>query len=188
MPFRSLFGLGKLLKTYGIDSEAYELKDHALPQDMPLPFFAGVGGRYIVVTGVGGDRVEYLDGGTAKTLSRSRFDRLFNGIVMVCYPGDGACEPGYLLHRASKGGGQMLIGVAGRGWYQEEGKAPVEILPGTVINIPANVKHWHGAQADSWFAISLSACRARIPRQNGSSRLPTKNTTNSQNNPCVRFF
>lgn len=70
---------------------------------------------------------------------------------MVCYPGDGACEPGYLLHRASKGGGQMLIGVAGRGWYQEEGKAPVEILPGTVINIPANVKHWHGAQADSWF-------------------------------------
>ena len=38
----------------------------------------------------------------------------------------------------------MLIGVAGRGWYQEEGKAPVEILPGTVIHIPANVKHWHG--------------------------------------------
>jgi len=31
-------------------------------------------------------------------------------------------------------------------------KAPVEILPGTVIHIPANVKHWHGAAADSWFA------------------------------------
>lgn len=46
----------------------------------------------------------------------------------------------------------MLIGVAGRGWYQEEGKAAVEILPGTVIHIPANVKHWHGAAADSWFA------------------------------------
>lgn len=119
---------------------------------MPLPFFAGVGGRYIVVTGVGADRVEYLDGGTPKALTRSRFDKLFNGIVMVCYPGDGACEPGYLLHRASKAGDQMLIGVAGRGWYQEEGKAPVEILPGTVINIPANAKHWHGAQADSWFA------------------------------------
>lgn len=104
MPFRSLFGLGKLLKTYGIDSEAYELKDHALPQDMPLPFFAGVGGRYIVVTEVGADRVEYLDGGTPKTLTRSRFDKLFNGIVMVCYPGDGACEPGYLLHRAVERG------------------------------------------------------------------------------------
>lgn len=62
------------------------------------------------------------------------------------------CRNNWHIHHASKGGGQMLVGVAGRGWYQEEGKAPVEILPGTVINIPANVKHWHGAQADSWFA------------------------------------
>lgn len=62
------------------------------------------------------------------------------------------CRNNWHIHHATKGGGQMLIGVAGRGWYQEEGKAPVEILPGTVIHIPANVKHWHGAQADSWFA------------------------------------
>ncbi len=46
----------------------------------------------------------------------------------------------------------MLVGVGGRGWYQEEGKEPIEILPGTVINIPANVKHWHGASSDSWFS------------------------------------
>lgn len=46
----------------------------------------------------------------------------------------------------------MLIGVAGRGWYQEEGKLAVEILPGTVIHIPANVKLWHGTAADSRFA------------------------------------
>ena len=63
-----------------------------------------------------------------------------------------SCRNNWHIHHASSGGGQMLIGVAGRGWYQEEGKAPVEILPGTVIHIPANVKHWHGAQADSWFA------------------------------------
>ena len=56
------------------------------------------------------------------------------------------------IHKADKGGGQVLVGVAGRGWYQEEGKDPVEILPGTVIHIPANVKHWHGAQKDSWFS------------------------------------
>lgn len=62
------------------------------------------------------------------------------------------CRNNWHIHHASSGGGQMLIGVAGRGWYQEEGKSPVEILPGTVIHIPANVKHWHGAQADSWFA------------------------------------
>lgn len=62
------------------------------------------------------------------------------------------CRNNWHIHKATKGGGQMLIGVAGRGWYQEEGKPAVEILPGTVINIPANVKHWHGAAKDSWFA------------------------------------
>ena len=62
------------------------------------------------------------------------------------------CRNNWHIHHASEGGGQMLVGVAGRGWYQEEGKPAVEILPGTVIHIPANVKHWHGAAADSWFA------------------------------------
>lgn len=62
------------------------------------------------------------------------------------------CRNNWHIHKATSGGGQMLIGVAGRGWYQEEGKPAVEILPGTIIHIPANVKHWHGAAADSWFA------------------------------------
>lgn len=62
------------------------------------------------------------------------------------------CRNNWHVHHATKGGGQMLVGVAGRGWYQEEGKPAVEILPGTVIHIPANVKHWHGAAADGWFA------------------------------------
>lgn len=62
------------------------------------------------------------------------------------------CRNNWHIHHAKNGGGQMLIGVGGRGYYQEWGKAPVEILPGTVINIPAGVKHWHGAAADSWFS------------------------------------
>ena len=62
------------------------------------------------------------------------------------------CRNNWHIHKSTAGGGQMLIGVAGHGWYQEEGKPAVEILPGTVIHIPANVKHWHGAAADSWFA------------------------------------
>ena len=62
------------------------------------------------------------------------------------------CRNNWHIHHASKAGGQMLVGVAGRGWYQEEGKPAVAILPGTVIHIPANVKHWHGAAKDSWFA------------------------------------
>ncbi len=62
------------------------------------------------------------------------------------------CRNNWHIHRAKSGGGQILIGVGGRGYYQEWGREPVEILPGTVINIPANVKHWHGAAPDSWFS------------------------------------
>ena len=62
------------------------------------------------------------------------------------------CRNNWHIHRATKGGGQMLVCVAGKGWYQEEGKPAVQMLPGDVIHIPANVKHWHGAAADSWFA------------------------------------
>ena len=62
------------------------------------------------------------------------------------------CRNNWHIHHAVSGGGQLLICVGGRGWYQEWGKEPVEMTPGTVVNIPANVKHWHGAAADSWFS------------------------------------
>ena len=62
------------------------------------------------------------------------------------------CRNNWHIHKAKSGGGQMLIGVGGRGYYQEWGKQPVEIKEGTVIHIPANVKHWHGAAPDSWFS------------------------------------
>ncbi|MCR5523072.1 MAG: carboxymuconolactone decarboxylase family protein [Clostridia bacterium] len=62
------------------------------------------------------------------------------------------CRNNWHIHHAKNGGGQMLICVGGRGWYQEWGKAPVEMTEGTVVNIPAEVKHWHGAEKDSWFA------------------------------------
>ena len=56
------------------------------------------------------------------------------------------------IHRATKGGGQILICTAGEGWYQEEGKLPVSLVPGTVINVPNDLNHWHGAKKDSWFS------------------------------------
>ena len=63
-------------------------------------------------------------------------------------------EPGsyneWHIHHASRGGGQILIVISGRGYYQEEGKTAQELTPGDVVNIPANVKHWHGAAKDSW--------------------------------------
>ncbi len=62
------------------------------------------------------------------------------------------CRNHWHIHHSKSGGGQMLICVGGRGFYQEEGKEARELHPGDVVNIPANVKHWHGAAADSWFS------------------------------------
>lgn len=62
-----------------------------------------------------------------------------------------ACRNNWHIHHATKGGGQMLIVVFGNGWYQEEGKPARALKPGDVVNIPPNVKHWHGAAADGWF-------------------------------------
>lgn len=62
------------------------------------------------------------------------------------------CRNNWHVHHASKGGGQVLICVDGEGWYQEEGKPAQRLHPGDVVEIPANVKHWHGATANSWFS------------------------------------
>ena len=62
------------------------------------------------------------------------------------------CRNNWHIHEADKGGGQILICVAGRGYYQEWGKAPQELHPGDVVNIPPEVKHWHGAAPDCWFS------------------------------------
>lgn len=62
------------------------------------------------------------------------------------------CRNNWHIHHAKTGGGQLLICTAGEGWYQEEGKDAVELKEGSVITIPPEVKHWHGAKKDSWFS------------------------------------
>lgn len=62
------------------------------------------------------------------------------------------CRNNWHIHHAQTGGGQILLCTAGRGYYQEWGKEARELHPGDVVVIPAEVKHWHGAAPDSWFA------------------------------------
>lgn len=62
------------------------------------------------------------------------------------------CRNNWHIHNAENGGGQILVCVGGRGYYQEWGKEAVELNPGDVINIPTGIKHWHGAAPDSWFS------------------------------------
>ena len=67
------------------------------------------------------------------------------GVINVTFePG---CRNNWHIHHKQV---QVLICVAGKGWYQEWGKEPQELTPGTVIAVPAEVKHWHGAQKGSW--------------------------------------
>lgn len=64
---------------------------------------------------------------------------------------EAGCRNHWHIHHSKKGGGQILLVTAGRGYYQAWGEAPRELRPGDVVNIPAEVKHWHGAAPDSAF-------------------------------------
>ena len=75
------------------------------------------------------------------------------------------CRNNWHIHHAKSGGGQILVCVAGRGYYQEEGKDAVELNPGDTVNIPTGVKHWHGAAPDSWF----SHLAVEVPGEDGSN-------------------
>ena len=71
------------------------------------------------------------------------------GVYAVTFePG---CRNNWHIHHATKGGGQILIVTAGEGFYQEWGKPAQRIRKGDTVNIPAGVKHWHGAAPDCWF-------------------------------------
>ena len=59
------------------------------------------------------------------------------------------CRNNWHIHHK---GGQILIVTGGKGWYQVEGGPALELKPGDVVDIPPEVKHWHGAAADSWFS------------------------------------
>lgn len=75
-----------------------------------------------------------------------------DGLFLANVTFEPGCRNNWHIHHASKGGGQLLICTAGEGWYQEEGKPAVSLTPGMVVTIPAGVKHWHGAKANSWFS------------------------------------
>ena len=72
------------------------------------------------------------------------------------------CRNNWHIHHK---GGQILLITGGRGYYQEEGKPARELKKGDVVNIPAEIKHWHGAAKDSWF----SHIAIEVPAENSST-------------------
>ncbi len=82
------------------------------------------------------------------------------GIANVTF--EPKCRNNWHIHHK---GGQILIAVQGRGYYQEWGKPAQELKPGDIVNIPAEVKHWHGAAPNSWF----SHLAIEVPSEGGST-------------------
>ena len=87
------------------------------------------------------------------------------GVFLANVTFEPGCRNNWHIHHATKGGGQLLVCTAGEGWYQEEEKEAVSLVPGTVITIPAEVKHWNGAKKDSWF----SHIAVEVPGENCSN-------------------
>ena len=88
------------------------------------------------------------------------------GVAIGSVTFEPGCRNNWHIHRADKGGGQILLCTGGRGWYQEQGKEAGELHAGDVVQIPAGVKHWHGAAKDSWF-VHLAV---EVPGENAGTK------------------
>ena len=87
------------------------------------------------------------------------------GVVVANVTFEPGCRNNWHIHHAEEGGGQILLATDGEGWYQEEGKPAQKLVPGSVVEIPAGVKHWHGAAKNSQFThIAIE-----VPAVNGSN-------------------
>ena len=118
-----------------LDSEGYTLRSK-WPKGEPNPY-----GKYFI----GQSYLADVGGGVIRS-AQSDASSSVTSLKNVTF--EPRCRNNWHIHHKQV---QVLICVAGKGWYQEWGKAPVSMTPGTVIAIPAEVKHWHGAQKDSWF-------------------------------------
>lgn len=76
------------------------------------------------------------------------------------------CRNNWHIHHAKSSGGQILVCVGGRGYYQVWGEDPIEMNPGDCVNISSGVKHWHGAAPNSWF----SHIAIEVPGEEGSTQ------------------
>ena len=118
-----------------LDSEGYTLRSK-WPKGEPNPY-----GKYFI----GQSYLADVGGGVIRS-AQSDASSSVTSLKNVTF--EPHCRNNWHIHHKAV---QVLICVSGRGWYQEWGKDAVEMTPGIVIAIPAEVKHWHGAAKDSWF-------------------------------------
>lgn len=99
MPFQTVFGMKKLLESYGVDCTGILLSDNGQIDRLPVPFIAQTSRGLVIVTKVTPDKVEYLSQSVAETAMRERFAAAMTGRVLIASPRPDACEPDYRTHR-----------------------------------------------------------------------------------------
>lgn len=99
MAFHTLFGMKKLLESYGVDSAGIYLADKGQIDRLPVPFIAQTSRGMVIVTKVTPEKVEYVSQSVTETALRERFAGAMTGRVLVAWPGANAGEPDYGTHR-----------------------------------------------------------------------------------------
>lgn len=107
------------------------------------------------------------------------------GVFIANVTFEPGCRNNWHSHKSTKGGGQILLCTNGEGWYQEEGKEARKLMPGDVVYIAPNIKHWHGATKDSWFSHLAIA----VPGENTSNEwLEKVSDKEYENLQLARYF
>ena len=101
--------------------------------------------------GMGGENTAFAKYFTGKSYLKPLTDPK-QTVFMANVTFEPGCRNNWHIHHAKSGGGQILLCVAGEGWYQEWGKPARSLKPGDVVVNPPEVKHWHGAKKDGWFS------------------------------------
>lgn len=107
MPFRSLYGLEKLLKEYGVDSCCFRVKDKEQLIGIPVPYLTQVGERFYVVRSIDEGEAVLCDGAGTVIMRGDEFTERSTGVVMGVYPDEDAGEPYYVEHRVADLGGRV---------------------------------------------------------------------------------
>ena len=100
MPFKSLFGMGKLLEEYKVKSAGYQFSDPSEMLKLSTPYIAKTNGGLIIVSSYDAAKgqVEYLSDGKRETISSEEFVKVMPGTVFLAFPEADSAEPDYLLH------------------------------------------------------------------------------------------
>ena len=143
-------------RSMGVSDETLKAMPALLEKKIGTAEAERLRGALAAVFGESYSSVQTVDFSVWPQGERNPYGKFFTGESYLADVGGGVmnvtfeprCRNNWHIHHKQV---QVLICVAGRGWYQEWGKEAVPMTPGTIIAVPAEVKHWHGAAKDSWF-------------------------------------